>query len=209
MFGTEMLLLRDDIQSDIREALVMIQRNVAMEARLVDDLLDVTRIRHGKVELMFSAMDVHDAVREALEVAKPDIDARKQQLTVALDAGEHRVMGDATRLKQVVWNVLKNASKFTNERGHIRVASRNAPGKVIIEVSDSGIGIDPAMLSKIFETFSQVDASITRTYGGLGLGLAIAKAIVERHGGEIEASSRGLGHGATFTISLPLAGADQ
>jgi len=209
MFGTEMLLLRDDIAADVREALVMIQRNVTMEARLVDDLLDVTRIRHGKVELMFSAMDVHDAVREALEVAKPDIDARKQRLTVALDAGEHRVMGDATRLKQVVWNVLKNASKFTAERGRIGVTTRNAPGKVVIEVTDSGIGIDPAMLSKIFETFSQVDASITRTFGGLGLGLAIAKAIVERHGGEIEAHSRGLGHGATFTVSLPLAGADQ
>ena len=209
MFGTEMLLLRDDIGADVREALVMIQRNVTMEARLVDDLLDVTRIRHGKVELMFSAMDVHDAVREALEVARPDIDARKQRLTVELDAGEHRVMGDATRLKQVVWNVLKNASKFTAERGRIGVTTRNAPGKVVIEVTDSGIGIDPAMLSKIFETFSQVDASITRTFGGLGLGLAIAKAIVERHGGEIEAHSRGLGHGATFTVSLPLAGADQ
>ena len=209
MFGTEMLLLRDDIAADVREALVMIQRNVTMEARLVDDLLDVTRIRHGKVELMFSAMDVHDAVREALEVARPDIDARKQRLTVELDAGEHRVMGDATRLKQVVWNVLKNASKFTAERGRIGVTTRNAPGKVVIEVTDSGIGIDPAMLSKIFETFSQVDASITRTFGGLGLGLAIAKAIVERHGGEIEAHSRGLGHGATFTVSLPLAGADQ
>jgi len=108
-----------------------------------------------------------------------------------------------------VWNVLKNASKFTGERGRIRVTSRNEPGKVVIEVTDSGIGIDPAMLSKIFETFSQVDASITRTFGGLGLGLAIAKAIVERHAGEIEAHSRGLGHGATFTISLPLADADQ
>ena len=183
----------------------MIQRNVALEARLVDDLLDVTRIRHGKIELMFSPMDLHDAVHQAVEVAKPDFDARNQRLVVALDARNERVMGDVTRLKQVVWNVLKNASKFTPEGGEIRVTTRNEPGRVVIEVSDTGIGIAPAMLAKIFDSFTQVDASITRTFGGLGLGLAIAKGIVERHGGDIAAHSRGVGHGATFTVTLPLA----
>lgn len=205
MFGTEILLMRDDIPSDVRETLVMVQRNVALEARLVDDLLDVTRIRHGKVELMFSPMDLHDAVRQAVEVVKPDVEAKRQRLSVALDARKARVMGDVTRLKQVVWNVLKNASKFTAEGGEIRVTTRNQPGRIVIEVTDTGIGIDPGMLAKIFDTFTQVDASITRIYGGLGLGLAIAKGIVERHGGDIEAHSAGVGQGATFRISLPLA----
>ena len=204
MFGTEMLLMREDIDASMREALGMIQRNVALEARLVDDLLDVTRIRHGKVELMFAAMNVHDAVREAVEVATPDIEARGQRLTVALEARKVEVMGDATRLKQVVWNVLKNASKFTAEGGEIRVSTRNEPARIVIEVADTGIGIEPSMLTRIFDTFTQVDASITRAFGGLGLGLAIAKGIVERHGGQIEAHSGGLGQGATFTVSLPL-----
>jgi two-component system CheB/CheR fusion protein len=204
MFGTEMLLMRDDVPAVVREVLVTIRRNVDVEARLVDDLLDVTRIRHGKLELMLSPMHVHDAVRGAVEVATPGIEARRQHVRVVLDAAADEVMGDTTRLKQVVWNVLKNASKFAPEGGEIRVTTRNEPARIVVEVSDDGIGVDPSMLRKIFDTFTQVDASITRTYGGLGLGLAIAKGIVERHGGEIEAHSPGVGEGTTVSISLPL-----
>jgi two-component system CheB/CheR fusion protein len=204
MFGAETLLMRDDIPASVREVLVMIQRNVALEARLVDDLLDVTRIRHGKLELVFAPMAAHDAVRDAVEVARPDLDARRQRVSLALEAGDDRVSGDATRLKQVVWNVLKNASKFTAEGGDIRVSTRNELARIVIDVTDEGIGLDPLMLRKIFDPFTQVDASITRRYGGLGLGLAIAKGIVERHGGEIEAHSAGLGRGTTVSISLPL-----
>jgi PAS domain S-box-containing protein len=204
MFGTEMLLMRDDVPAVVREVLVTIRRNVDVEARLVDDLLDVTRIRHGKLELMLSPMHVHDAVRGAVEVATPGIEARRQHVRVVLDAAADEVMGDTTRLKQVVWNVLKNASKFAPEGGEIRVTTRNEPARIVVEVSDDGIGVDPSMLRKIFDTFTQVDASITRTYGGLGLGLAIAKGIVERHGGEIEARSPGVGEGTTVSISLPL-----
>jgi len=120
-------------------------------------------------------------------------------------ANDDRVTGDLSRLKQVVWNVVKNASKFTPDGGEIRVATRNEPGSVVIEVADTGIGIDPAMLPTIFDPFTQADESITRSYGGLGLGLAIAKGIVERHGGRIEARSGEGGRGATFTITLPTA----
>jgi PAS domain S-box-containing protein len=203
LFGTEALLLRDDLAPAVRDVLAMIQRNVEMEARLVDDLLDVTRMRHGKIELALSPMDIHDAVSEAVEVARPDIETRGQRLVVALDARHGRVTGDPARLQQVVWNVLKNASKFTPGGGEIRVATHDEPGHVVIEVTDDGIGIDPSMLSTIFDPFTQAENTVTRSYGGLGLGLAIAKGIVERHGGRMEAHSPGAGQGATFTIVLP------
>jgi two-component system CheB/CheR fusion protein len=206
MLGTETVLMRDDVPASVREVLVMIRRNVALEARLVDDLLDVTRIRHGKLELVFAPMSAHDAVLDAVDVARPELEARRQRVSVALDAAEDRVSGDATRLRQVVWNVLKNASKFTPEGGDIRVSTRNEPAHIVVEVTDDGIGIEPHMVRRIFDPFTQADASLTRRYGGLGLGLAIAKGIVERHGGEIEARSRGLGKGTTVLISLPLTG---
>ena len=185
----------------------MILRNVQIEARFIDELLDLTRIERGKMEFIREPTDAHDAMRRALEVSTPDIKAKKQKLTVALDAAHHEVGGDFLRLQQVFWNLLKNASKFTPERGEICVRSRNnsdEPGKIIINISDTGMGIAAESLPKIFEPFVQADESVTREFGGLGLGLALAKATVNGHGGTLRAESSGRGQGATFIVELPL-----
>jgi signal transduction histidine kinase len=117
-------------------------------------------------------------------------------------------MGDTTRLQQVFWNLLKNASKFTPEGGSIRVESRNEPGNLIVDLTDSGIGFEPNAINRIFEAFTQASEEVTRAFGGLGLGLAIAKATVEAHGGTLQATSEGPGRGATFCVQLPLRGAE-
>jgi two-component system CheB/CheR fusion protein len=208
LMATATLERRDDLPEPVREALVMIRRNVQLESRFVDDLLDVTKIARGKMELERTPMDLHEAVTHAVEVSQSEIDAREQQLTVALKASRHRLEGDPQRLQQVVWNLLKNASKFTPKGGKIRISTRNEPGCLLVEVSDTGIGIEAEALPRIFEAFIQADASITREYGGLGLGLAIAKAIVLSHGGELRVESAGHGCGAKFIVSLPLPAAE-
>jgi signal transduction histidine kinase len=149
-------------------------------------------------------MDLHAAVRHAIEVATPDIAAKEQRLTVALEAGAHPFRGDATRLQQVFWNLLKNASKFTPPGGEIRVSSRSEPGRMVIEISDTGIGFAPEAAERIFEAFAQANEAITREFGGLGLGLAISKATVDAHGGTLRAQSPGPGQGAVFIVELPL-----
>ncbi len=197
---------RGDLPETVRSAHEMIQRNVQLEAHFIDDLLDVTRISHGKLEIAREEMDLHEAATRAVEVSTPDIEAKGQTLTVALDAAEHRLRGDSSRLQQALWNLLKNASKFTPSGGRISLRSHNvSPGWLVFEVTDSGIGMDAVVLEKIFNPFEQADPSITREFGGLGLGLAIAKATVEAHGGELRASSDGLDKGSVFTLSLPLA----
>ena len=192
------------LPAPIRSALDMIQRNVRLETQLVDDLLDVTRISRGKLELLREPTCVHEAIRHAAEVAGPDLEAKRQPLALSLGAGAHRLEGDANRLQQVFWNLLKNASKFTPEGGAIRVESRNEPGRIVIEVRDAGIGFEPGAGERIFAAFEQASQDVTREYGGLGLGLAISRAVVEAHGGTIRAASEGEGKGATFTVELPL-----
>jgi two-component system CheB/CheR fusion protein len=182
----------------------MIRRNVELESRLVDDLLDVTRIERGTLELERAPLHFHDAVQAAVEVSRPDIEAKNQHLTVRLGARDQRLLGDRQRLQQAVWNLLKNASKFTSRGGEIRIDTYNEGGSVLLEVADSGIGIEPAALQRIFDPFQQADRAITRSYGGLGLGLAIAKASICGHGGEIRARSGGCGQGSTFLVRLPL-----
>src|SRR6266478_6183283 len=147
----------------------MIQRNIQIEAHFVDDLLDLTRLTRGKLELVREPMDLHEAVRHAIEVATPDIEAKEQRLTVALGAGERPFRGDATRLQQVFWNLLKNASKFTPAGGEIRVSSRTEPGRTAVEISDTGIGFEPEASERIFDAFAQANEAITREFGGLGL----------------------------------------
>lgn len=202
--ATQTLVRRKDLPPPVRNALAIIHRNIQTEAHLIDDLLDVTRIARGKMELVRAPMDVHQAIRHAVEVSRPDIEGKKQKLSLALEAAEHRLDGDATRLEQVVWNLLKNASKFTPEAGWISVRTWNAPGFFLLEISDSGIGIEAEEFLHIFDAFAQANATITRQFGGLGLGLAISKASVEAHGGEMRAKSAGRGKGATFIVSLPL-----
>ena len=183
----------------------MIRRNVEMEARLIDDLLDVSRIARGKIELQPRRVDLCTVIQRAVEVCKPDIEARRLHFGVDLGpAAPYWVEADVARLQQVFWNLLKNAIKFTPHGGCVGIRCRPNEKHVVVEVNDSGIGIEPEALSRIFNAFEQAERSITRQFGGLGLGLAISKALVELHGGQIEAQSEGRDKGATFRIRLPL-----
>ncbi len=184
----------------------MIRRNVELEARLIDDLLDLTRITRGKLSLDWHSLDVHDALREAVNTVRAS--AEKKQIGVALDfhAGEHIVSGDAIRLQQVFWNVLKNAVKFTPEGGKISVKTFTKDDALFIEISDTGIGMNSEELARAFDAFSQGDHAEggSHRFGGLGLGLAISRMLIALHSGSIHASSEGRGRGATFLIQLPL-----
>jgi two-component system, chemotaxis family, CheB/CheR fusion protein len=204
--GLSMLQARPGLDELARETLAMIRRNVELEARLIDDLLDVTRISRGKVELELKPVDLVEIVRRAVEVCRADIDARRLEFGLDVGSGSYTVEADATRLQQVFWNLLRNAVKFTPKGGCIGIRCRGTQDHgVVVEVSDSGEGIEPEALSGIFKAFEQTERSITRQFGGLGLGLTISKALVELHGGGIEARSAGKGKGATFTVVLPLA----
>jgi PAS domain S-box-containing protein len=193
-----------DLPPMIREALEMIERNIQLEARFIDDLLDATRIERGKLELDLRPIDLHEVLQHAAEVVKPDIDAKGQRFTVALEPSASHIIGDKLRLQQVFWNLLKNAAKFTSEGGMIVLRSRNESGKFVVTVADNGMGFVPEIGERLFDAFQQSSIEVTRKYGGLGLGLAIAKAVVAGHGGTISAHSAGPGEGATFTVSLPL-----
>jgi two-component system CheB/CheR fusion protein len=205
LLATEMLQDRDDLPADVVETLAMIRRNVELEAHFVDDLLDVTRIVRGKMELARQRLDLHDVVARAVEVVRGDVEAKHQTLDVDLRAARRGVVGDPARLQQAFWNLLKNASKFTPEGRTIRLGTRDGGDAIEVEIADEGIGIEPTQLGAIFDPFVQADATIAREFGGLGLGLAIARATVEAHGGELVARSEGRGRGATFTVTLPLA----
>jgi hypothetical protein len=180
----------------------IIERNVLREARLVDDLLDVSRIRSGKVRLARERMDLHLVVREALEMLAEEATARGLSLRVALDAERYRAAGDPSRMRQVFTNLVRNAVKFTPKGGEIAVRSWNHGEAVVVEVSDTGIGIEPKALDRIFESFEQLPAPSGTAGGGLGLGLAISRGIVELHGGRITAHSAGPGQGSRFLVEL-------
>src|SRR5256714_327493 len=187
---------------EVDEGLRMVCRNIELEARLIDDLLDLTRIARGKLKLHLRKSDAHDLLGHAMEIVRDEISSRKLQLAVELDARDHLVLADESRLQQVFWNLLKNASKFTPGEGAVTVRTSNPrPQALHIEISDTGIGIEPDNLEKIFEAFEQGG---TRREG-LGLGLAISKAIVEMHRGSIHAFSEGPGKGAKFVIDLQTA----
>jgi two-component system CheB/CheR fusion protein len=184
----------------------MVRRNVELEARLIDDLLDVSRIAQGKIELNRGPVELCTIIQRAIEVCKPDIEAR--MLHFGLDLGPaapYWIEADAARMQQVFWNLLKNAVKFTPRGGCVGIRCRPNEERVVVEVSDSGIGIEAGALERIFNAFEQAERSITQQFGGLGLGLAISKALVEMHGGRIEAQSEGQDRGATFRVWLPLA----
>jgi two-component system CheB/CheR fusion protein len=204
LLATRTLTRKPGLPRGVREALEMIRRNVQMEAQLIDDLLDLTRLSKGKVEILREPVDIHEVASRAAEICACEVEGKAQHLEISLEAGEHQVLGDATRLQQVLWNLLKNASKFTPEHGELRLRSYNTPGRVLLEVSDSGVGMADHEMSGIFNPFEQANKDISREYGGLGLGLAIARASVLAHGGEIRAWSAGKGKGATFTVELPL-----
>ncbi|HEX8202373.1 MAG TPA: response regulator [Isosphaeraceae bacterium] len=202
--------LLDDPQTpaEILPTLEMTRRNVTLEARLIDDLLDVTRIIRGKLSLQLERVDAHAILLRSLSICRSELLASGLHLELDLQATAAHVEADPARLQQVFWNLLKNAIKFTPGGGSLTIRSRNAPapmggGQVlVIEVSDTGIGIAPEALPRIFNTFEQGGAAITRQFGGLGLGLAISRSVVELHHGTLSASSPGPGRGATFTLGL-------
>ncbi len=199
-------MLQEDprLPEDARQDMQMIRRNVELEKRLIDDLLDLTRISRGKLEMHFRPVDVGTVLRRAVEVCVPEINAKGLHLVLDLPETPQMVMADEARLQQVFWNLIHNAMKFTNSGGSITVrCAADSSGKISAEVSDTGVGIDPRAISRIFEAFEQQDRAVTRQFGGLGLGLAICKAIVTQHEGEIRARSGGRNMGATFTVALP------
>jgi signal transduction histidine kinase len=187
----------------LREALEVIRRNVELEARLIDDLLDVTRIAKGKLQLALETVDVHEVLRRAHEICREDIDRKSINTKFEFGAEHAHVEGDPARLQQVFWNLVKNSVKFTPETGGITISTANpSPERIQITVTDTGIGIGSEKIEKIFNAFEQGQTSITRKFGGLGLGLAISKAMVDAHRGKIWAESAGQDQGATFTVEL-------
>ena len=197
------ILAQPDDHDPLRPTLEMIRRYVKLQARLIDDLLDVMRIVRGKMPLETERVDLHEVLRQAVAICMEEVQQAGLRLVDELSAQSHFIEGDPDRLQQVFWNLLKNAVKFTPEGGAIAIKSRDEPGRIAIEIRDTGIGIDPAVLPTIFEPFQQGDSSTTRVYGGLGLGLAISRGIIEGHGGTIVAESRGAGGGTTFRIEIP------
>ncbi|HUE50239.1 MAG TPA: ATP-binding protein, partial [Candidatus Dormibacteraeota bacterium] len=183
----------------LREALEVIRRNVELEARLIDDLLDVTRIAKGKLQLSFEVVDVHEMLRRAYEICREDLAKKSIEVKFELDAQGVHVEGDPARLQQVFWNLVKNSVKFTAANGRITIATSNIlPDEIEVRITDTGIGIEPDKIEKIFNAFEQGQTSITRRFGGLGLGLAISKAMVDAHRGKIHVESPGKDKGSTF-----------
>jgi signal transduction histidine kinase len=214
------------VSGELRNYVEMIRRNAEIQARLIDDLLDLTRIAQRRIDLHLAPTDVHTTLRRTLEMCGEDLRRKPLALTLDLAAREHWVTADAARLQQVFWNLVRNAIKYTPAHGSITVATRSVGhdgpaadlppaqlalaqrlgGKpaILVSVQDSGIGFSPEFSQRIFNAFEQADATIARKYGGLGLGLAIAKAVLDAHHGEIDAHSDGPNSGATFFVALPL-----
>ena len=182
----------------------VVERQVTHQARLLDDLLDVSRITRGKIELRKASVDLSAVVADAVETTRPLLDDRGHTLTVRLPESRVTVLADATRLGQVLANLLNNAAKFTAPGGAIVVTLAADGGDAILSVADNGCGIPPDMQTRVFELFTQVNPSLARSHGGLGIGLTLVRSLVEMHGGHVEVHSEGPGRGAEFSVRLPL-----
>ena len=191
------------LQPAMGRAVDTIERNARTQARLIDDLLDMSRIISGNVQLDVTRMNLAGLADTVLSSLEPAAHAKRLQVSVQLDDPDTVVRGDANRLQQVIWNLLSNAFKFTPPEGRVTVRLGRRDGHVLLSVEDSGQGITPDFLPFVFDRFRQSDASTTRMHGGLGLGLAIVRHLVQLHGGAVEAHSDGLGAGARFTVRLP------
>jgi signal transduction histidine kinase/DNA-binding response OmpR family regulator len=194
---------RRGIVTDVDRALAIIERNARTQARIIEDVLDLSRIVNGKLRLDIVSTEMSHAIFGAVEAVRPSAEAKRVALEAEVDEDLGVVAADADRIQQVVWNLLTNAVKFTPEGGRVRLTAGKAQGRIVIGVQDSGQGIAPEFLPHVFEPFRQEDGSTTRRHGGLGLGLAIVKQLVQAHGGSVRAESDGLGHGATFVVELP------
>jgi signal transduction histidine kinase/ActR/RegA family two-component response regulator len=198
----QLLERRLDVSEEVQRTIALMRRNIELEALLVDDLLDLTRISRGKIELRREPIDVDTAIQNVTDICRSEMLAKRQSLHVELLAREHYADADPARIQQIFWNLLKNASKFTPEGGTVTVRSENPkPGVLRISVNDTGIGIPPDLLPRIFDAFEQGPAGES-VQAGLGLGLSISKALVELHGGTIRAESAGAQRGSTFVVEL-------
>ncbi len=209
------MLAELDTPASLVSVLEMIRRNVVLEVRLIDDLLDLSRIRRGSLLFKREIVDAHQLVRQVIDICCDDRQAAELQLDIDLLAQWHHIDADPIRFQQALWNLIKNAIKFTPAGGQLTVRSRNdeqsslaaAMPNLLIEVGDTGIGIAPDVLPRVFDVLEQGVTSTTRRFGGLGLGLTISRSILEQHGGHITARSPGTGKGATFTIEIPTSAA--
>jgi signal transduction histidine kinase len=206
ILGWTRILRKEHVDDATRNrGLEVIERNVQAQARLIEDVLDVSRIITGKMQLTVRRVDLPAVVQAAIESVRPAAEARKIEVAPVVE-GPATIMGDAERLQQVLWNLLSNAIKFTPNGGRIEVRVRTGEEHVELDVSDTGKGIPPEFLPYVFDRFRQADSSSTRAHGGLGIGLALVRHLVELHGGTVEARSGGEGRGSTFVIRLPVAG---
>jgi signal transduction histidine kinase/ActR/RegA family two-component response regulator len=202
--GWTQILLSTPVDDPTRKrALESISRNAHAQARVIEDLVDVSRIVTGKLHLRFSPIDLRSAIEGALEVVRPAADARQVRLEVNLPSTPAVVRGDRDRLQQIVWNLLSNAVKFTGAGGSVTVSVMLVGSQYEVHVTDTGVGIPAPFLPFVFDRFRQADGSTTRAHGGLGLGLAIVKELTELHGGSVEANSEGPGRGSRFVVRLP------
>jgi PAS domain S-box-containing protein len=193
----------EKLPSEFAEDIEIIKRNVQLQARLIDDLLDLTRIARGKLHLELEDCDAHTIIENAIETAHSAIEAKQLNVATQLEAKEYHILADCIRLQQVFWNLINNAVKFTAQGGQIAIRTFNDDTERFhFEIADTGIGIEPQRLASLFQPFEQADPSVTRQFGGLGLGLAISKRLVDLHHGRIEAESRGRSFGATFKVTL-------
>jgi PAS domain S-box-containing protein len=205
-------LLEDDVAPEIRPTLEMICRNIELEARLIDDLLDVSLLVRGDLRLELETVDAHQAIHRAVEICQPEVAAADLKIALGLAATESHVRADRARLLQILWNLIRNAAKFTPAGGALTIRTRNtdepAPGAsggwLVVEFHDTGIGIEPGVLARIFAPFEQGPPDQRRRFGGLGLGLSISRSLTEAHGGRLTAESPGCDQGATFRLELPM-----
>jgi signal transduction histidine kinase/ActR/RegA family two-component response regulator len=204
----QLIRLQGDTSEDVASGLGVIERNARVQAQLVDDLLDMNRIVSGKLRIEPRTLDIARALFAAIDTMRPAAEAKGVTVESTNDVGHALSRGDPARLQQVFWNLLNNAIKFTPRGGTVRVAIRTVQSRYEITVSDTGVGIGRDFLPFVFERFRQADSSSTRSYGGLGLGLSIAKELVELHGGTIRVDSAGRGEGTTFTVRLPITSVD-
>ncbi|HVK37258.1 MAG TPA: response regulator [Candidatus Kapabacteria bacterium] len=203
IMGAIELLSGMRLDDDVRALLQIIQRNALLEARLIDDLLDITRIERGKLTMHLESVGLHKLVDDVVSIFRPEFLVKHLQLGVELTATDQVVRADAARLQQVIWNLVKNALKFTPAGETITVRTDNpGPGRIRLTVADTGIGIEEHQLATIFNAFDQGSEMMHQTFGGLGLGLAISRGIVDSHGGVLTAASAGKGFGAVFTMEL-------
>lgn len=197
------LRLRGPVDPLLSQAHDMMERQVGQLVRLVDDLLDVSRITSGKIKLQKEQVELRHVVQVALDTSKPLVQERRHELIVQLPQEDVRIQADPARLSQILSNLLKNAAKYTPPGGQIRLTAELINGEVIIKIRDTGIGIDAAMLPRVFDLFAQAEQSLDRSLGGLGIGLTVVRRLVEMHGGRVHAFSEGLGKGSEFVVTLP------